>query len=114
MSIHSTLSKDYVVEMNVSSATMTMCKLTSVFAICIHEDSLPRFSANVFFFFFSENFGICSFAAVLFHKGDNFWDFLLVFLDISPYQKGVYSEREEFKFFPFRVDSFSERGQNLF
>ena len=45
-----------------------------------------------------------------FYKGDNFCDFLFVFLYTKPVLKGVYSKRKEFalKFFPFSVDPFPE------
>ena len=54
----------------------------------------------------------------IFHKGNNFCDFLLVFLHTNPILKMVYSKRKEFaphvsKFFPFRVDPFSEEKQNI-
>ena len=47
------------------------------------------------------------------------WDFLLAFLHTYPFWKGVYSKRKEFaphgsKFFPFRVDPFSEGRQKKF
>ena len=57
-------------------------------------DTLGRFSAN-------------------FIKRDNFYDFLIAFLRIIPLLKRVYFKRKEFapmrsKFFPFKVDPFSQ------
>ena len=51
----------------------------------------------------------------IFKEEDSFCDFLFPFLYIKHW-KGVYSERKEFaprgsKFFPFRVDLFSEDGK---
>ena len=52
-----------------------------------------------------------------FYKGDNFCDFMFALLYIKSLLKNIYSKKKEFapcgsKFFPFRVDSFSEG--NLF
>ena len=51
-----------------------------------------------------------------FYKGDNFHDFLFAFLHIKSLLKGIYFKRKEFaprgsKFFPFRVEPFSEVRQ---
>ena len=48
-----------------------------------------------------------------------FFFFCLITCTQAPSEKGVYSKRKEFapkgsKFFPFRVDPFSERRENNF
>ena len=52
-------------------------------------------------------------------KGDNFCDFLFTLLHTEALLKGICSNRKEFvhfgsKFFPYRVDPFSEGGKNNF
>ena len=41
---------------------------------------------------------------IIFYKGDNFYDFLLAFLQPKPVLKGIGSERS--RFFAFGVDNF--------
>ena len=53
-----------------------------------------------------------------FCKGDNFFDFFLLSCTYTPFWKGVYSKRKEFapkgsKFFPFRVEPFSEGRKTM-
>ena len=53
------------------------------------------------------------------YLGDNLCDFVFSFLHMKPLLKRVYSKRKEFapkgsKFFPFRVDLFSEWRQKPF
>ena len=59
---------------------------------------------------------VCRFSSI-FNKGDNFCHVLFAFLHTNSLLKRVYSKRKEFalsgsKFFPFRVDLFSEERKN--
>ena len=54
---------------------------------------------------------ICVKGTAIFNKGDNFCDFLFAFLH-TPSEKGS-TLKGGSKFFPFRVDSFSEGKQTV-